>query len=439
MSVRIKIIYGENFERCKVHSIGKDELSCLNYEDVFRIIKRTVGGFLSGVDKQNVRIQYRDDENTFITMNDISDLKDALRCLTQVPNTDGVFRLCVRVHDEVTPVTKPLRKSINTTTEDHESSNRFVFDNPDDQCGKSRKRRLDFESRRVNTEPMTQGKHVSDKAIVQTEEHERKILTPIERYIAKTEQSIEEKDERIQEIMMEEEYIRKRIETAKSNNVGNGTFCRNCHMRLGHNARNCMFDKCTSVYQCGEDKFHIGEVNLKQMAQTSKKLKNEREKLTAELKSRKSAAENVHDSILNRLENSLIEADPSSYHIRGVRNWNLLRHHVFVLRKYCETTLKGRIPPKHDILNCLENALTSNTSAGTYASLKQSKRRRGNPAKSTLERHGIQFPTQPASDDSDEEAYLKTYDRVGSRSLDTVFENHNDRSRSWIHRIVPVD
>jgi hypothetical protein len=138
------------------------------------------------------------------------------------------------------------------------------------------------------------------------------------------------------------------------------------------------------------------------MAQTPKKLKNEGEKLTAELKSRKSAAKNVHDSILNRLENSLIEADPSSYHIRGVKNWNLLRHHVFVLRKYCETRLRGRIPPKHDILNCLENALTSNTSAGTYASLKQSG---GNPAKSTLERHGIQFPTQPASD---EEAYLKT-------------------------------
>ncbi len=151
MSVQIKIIYSENFEQCKVHSIGKDELSCLNYEDFFRIIKRTVGVFLSGVDKQNVRIQYRDDENTFIMMNDISDLKDALRCLTQVPNTDRVFRLCVRVHDQVTPVTKPLRKSINTTTEDHESSNRFVFDNPDDQCGKSRKRRLYFESRRVNT------------------------------------------------------------------------------------------------------------------------------------------------------------------------------------------------------------------------------------------------------------------------------------------------
>lgn len=371
-------------------------------------------------------------------MKDESDLKDALGCLKPVPNTDGVFRLCVRVHDEVTPVAKPLRSSINATTEDP----------GDDRCGRNRKRRLDFESGhsqstmcdRVNDEPMTQAKaanHVSDKVHVQTKLHEKKILTPIERYIAKTEKNIQEKNERIQEIMMEEENIRNRIEAAKSNNAGNGTLCRNCHMRLGHNARNCVFDKCASVYQCGEDKFHPGKVNLKQMAQTSKKLKNEREKLTAELKSKKSAAETVHDSILNRLETSLLEVDPSSHHVHGVKNWALLRKHVFVLRKYCQTTLRGRIPPKHEILNCLESALTSNSCAAIYASLKQSKQRRENPAKSTLERHGIQFPTQPDSDDSDEEAYLATYDRVGSRSPNTVHENHS--SRSWFHRIEPVD
>ena len=440
-------MYGENFSRCKVHSIAKNVLTCLHYEDFFHIVQNTVGGFLNGVDKQNARIQYRDDENTFVTMKDESDLKDALTCLSPVPNTDGVFRLCVRVHDDVTPVTKPLRSILNKRAEDGEIFNPInVVDNPDDQCGKTRKRRLDFElsqnamSNRVNVEAMTQGKHDSDKALsVPTVLHDKKILTPIERYIARTERGIEEKDERIQEIKMEEENIRRRIETAKSNNVGNGTFCRNCHMRLGHNARNCTFDKCSSIYQCGEDKFHPGEVNLKQMAQTSKKLKNDREKLTAELKSRKSAAENINESILNRLENSLLEADPSSYHVHGVKNWSLLRHHVFALRKYCETTLRGRIPPKHEVLNCLKTALTSNSCAGTYASLKQSKRRRENPAKSILEGHGIQFPTQQTFDDSDEEVFLETYDRVGSRSSEAVFENRNDRSHSWIHRIEPVD
>jgi hypothetical protein len=95
-------------------------------------------------------------------------------------------------------------------------------------------------------------------------------------------------------------------------------------------------------------------------------------------KNKQFAAENLHDSILNRLENSLVDADPASYYVSGCKNWSLFRKHVFDLRKYCETTLKGRIPTKHEILNCLEAALTSNDSTGNV-SVKQSKRARENP------------------------------------------------------------
>ena len=63
-------------------------------------------------------------------MNDESDMKDASgSSVTAVPSTDGVFRLCVRVHDEVTPVakgfiSKPHPSSSNTlttTSEDRET------------------------------------------------------------------------------------------------------------------------------------------------------------------------------------------------------------------------------------------------------------------------------------------------------------------------------
>ena len=83
-------------------------MTCLHCEDFVHIVQNTVGGFLNGVDKQNAQIQYQDDGNTFVTMKDKSDLKDALTCLTAVPNTDRVFRLCVGVYDDITPVTKPL-------------------------------------------------------------------------------------------------------------------------------------------------------------------------------------------------------------------------------------------------------------------------------------------------------------------------------------------
>ena len=55
------------------------------------IVQSTIGGFLSGVEKQNAPIQYRNDENTFVIMEDDFDLKDTLGCLKPVPNTDGVL------------------------------------------------------------------------------------------------------------------------------------------------------------------------------------------------------------------------------------------------------------------------------------------------------------------------------------------------------------
>ena len=43
MSVQIKILYGEDFSRCKVHSLFKSELSCLYLADFKRIVQNTVG------------------------------------------------------------------------------------------------------------------------------------------------------------------------------------------------------------------------------------------------------------------------------------------------------------------------------------------------------------------------------------------------------------
>jgi hypothetical protein len=344
------------------------------------------------------------------------------------------------------------------------TSDRF-YNDPDNQnnCSETiRKRRLDFykgkqidksEIFMSNTQPETKRTHTANTSTItkarptchELHEPETLINTPIQRYLAKTKQNIEDKDQRIREVMMAELNVKSRIERAKSNNVGQGNLCRNCHMRLRHTARNCEFDKCTSVFQCGEDKFHTGEVNLKQMAQNVKKLKTEKEKLIEELENKKSAAENLKDNILNKLEDSLLNADPVSYNIGGVKNWSLLRKHVFVLRKYCQTTLHGRILPKHEILTCLEAALTSKDYTGIDISIRQSKKKRENPARPTLERYGIQFPTRHREshdselEDSDEETYLATYDRVRSCSPDLKSNRSRSCNQSWIDRIKPTN
>ncbi|CAB4005948.1 Hypothetical predicted protein [Paramuricea clavata] len=371
---------------------------------------------MSGVDSQTAPIQYGDDEKTFVTMMDDSDLKDAIRCWTAVPNTDGVFRMCVRVHDEVTPIGKNRNASkTNTTTPMESGTEKFTSDRfynyPDNQnnCSETiRKRRLDFykgkqidksEIFMSNTQPKTKRTHTANTSTItkarptchELHEPETLINTPIQRYLAKTEQNIEEKDQRIQEVMMVELNVKSRIERAKSNN-------------------------------CGEDKLHTGEVNLKQMAQNVKKLKTEKEKLIEELENKKSAAENLKDNILNKLEDSLLNADPVSYNIGGVKNWSLLRKHVFVLRKYCQTTLHGRIPPKHEILTCLEAALTSKDCTGIDISLKQRNLTTLN-LKILMKKHTSQHTT------------------VGVRSCSLDLKSNRSRScnQSWIDRIKPTN
>ena len=52
----------------------------------------------------NIRIQYRDDENTFVNLTCQDDLMDAYRCLRPVQNSEDLYRLCLRVHGSATPV-----------------------------------------------------------------------------------------------------------------------------------------------------------------------------------------------------------------------------------------------------------------------------------------------------------------------------------------------
>jgi len=101
MAVQLKILYAD---RCKKQTVDK-EILCHSDFDVFvDLVREIVGSYMSGM--KTPRLQYRDDEGTFVTMLDKSDLDDALACLSLVPNTEQVFRMCLKVTDQDTPVGK---------------------------------------------------------------------------------------------------------------------------------------------------------------------------------------------------------------------------------------------------------------------------------------------------------------------------------------------
>ena len=76
---------------------------------------------------------------------------------------------------------------------------------------------------------------------------------------------------------------------------------------------------------------------------------------------------------------------------------SLLLKHVYLVEEYQEKNFREKIlwPGKQDIGNVSEKALTDNNSGSlAFSKSKQSGcRRRKNPAKTSLERHGIEFPS----------------------------------------------
>ena len=91
--------------------------------------------------------------------------------------------------------------------------------------------------------------------------------TPLDNYIEKIEISVAAEEESLRSFIAKRNEIAKRIEMVK-NYPSHGNLCRKCHLCLGHTARNCSYGQCSSVFSCGKEKFHSGELNTKEMDQS---------------------------------------------------------------------------------------------------------------------------------------------------------------------------
>ena len=229
--------------------------------------------------------------------------------------------------------------------------------------------------------------------------------TPLERYISKTEEQIDKKQETIERLQNKENEIIAKLERVKSD-PRDGNICRNCHLHLGHSARTCQFGRCTSVFKCGEEKFHSGEINMKELRTQIKKNESELSKLRSELDNKRIALETMNEKVTNKIESELFQANRENYLLNGNKNWSLLRKHVYLVEQYSKKHFGGKIPAKEDVTAVLEKALDSSYGElGCTTKMSRSKQKRNredNPAKSALERRGIKFPRQSSQDCSAE-------------------------------------
>ncbi|KXJ30158.1 hypothetical protein AC249_AIPGENE13198 [Exaiptasia diaphana] len=78
--IQLKVFYSIESERCQV--IMAKEESLLTYEDLLAVIRQHIECF-QFIPNEELRIQYLDDEGTYVNLNEQS-LEDALRCAVTV-------------------------------------------------------------------------------------------------------------------------------------------------------------------------------------------------------------------------------------------------------------------------------------------------------------------------------------------------------------------
>ncbi len=300
MRVQVKIMYGSNnYDRCKTTVVSRDELICMSLEELSTMVSKVVGGYFQA--ESRLRIQYRDDEGTYVTMNDETDVSDAVRSSVQVPQEDELVRVCLRVDNDFTPTNRSHASPPKKRTCDVESKRKLGFPvkkyvphpYPDlyellqsNDCMPSEmpipKSTIDEKTDGETLEEMPSTSQLPQ--------------TPIQRYLRKAELELENKKLNRRKLEALKEDNERKLSRVKSN-TNEGNMCRTCHLRLGHTSRNCNYGKCLSVYTCGEEKLHPGESNSKQLRSSIQKLKNEIINLERNIAQKQEASDHVRQTL----------------------------------------------------------------------------------------------------------------------------------------------
>ena len=150
----------------------------------------------------------------------------------------------------------------------------------------------------------------------------------------------------------------------------------------------CTYGICDSVFSCGQEKFHSGELNMKELDNGNRKKEKQVQLLKCELENKKAACRSVKEPLSRRIEADLFEENIDEYMYYGQKNWTLLRKHVHAVEQYCKNEYNGKRPAKKDIKFVLRKALEGSRSVNP--STIRARQRHENTAKHVLERRSFQ-------------------------------------------------
>ena len=341
----------------------KERFELITYQEFASEVLKTIGAFLEGKTPRDVRIQYRDDEDTFVNLSCDEDLIDACRCLRPVDNSEDLYRLSVRVHATATPV-----QVVHVRTE------RTIAKEP-------AKRRC------VSPAPRKQLHFKEQSATAET----TKYRSPLQVFLQEKRKAVDNQRRRVSQLrsnLVGKESI---LTAGSSTSTGSSRkpVCGNCHME-GHNRLNCEFGQCLSVEYCNLLDKHPDE--KKEMASIKRQLKSEEKKLEQleeELTAKAATASSVQNRFSYKMRASLIESCPEKYLStttdgRTVENWHAINRDSKRLEKIC----KGKVPESSDLLHLLSEDLDTETSEPSRMSTSVR-----NPYKRLWQERGVRWPS----------------------------------------------
>ena len=371
---------------------------------------------LKHLNKCSIRIRYQDDENSYINLNygDDEAFRDMWTNARSVPDReykririkateiDSPCNISVAKPKEKTSVSGPSPSSAN---KQNTKKPRQLFAGSTN-CGDyvelsaERRKRTRIDS---CTETFSHAEREIQSLTIDDESNVSQMKTPMDRLLnnLKTTINILSEDLESKETALTE--LNNLVENALSQNDGTLPICGQCHLREGHTKRNCLLGACPTAKSCGLIEKHPTEKGERRKLQSEiASLRKKLNKAEDNYKMKSTAYAKISNSFVHKVESDLISTNPKVYIQNGCKNWALINKHAAILEKEC----KGKLPKKAEIpkllkrVNMDDSSFKSSDSSSTdddiesfASSQKASSSRSRNPARNSLEQHGVKFPS----------------------------------------------
>jgi hypothetical protein len=355
MNLILKIFYGKDNVKCQNIYIS-DNSQLHDCQSLVSCIREKIS-HLNFIADTDLRIEYEDDEGTFVKLEDADRdaFLDALRCAKVVEGTDS-RRLKLRVSESSTPQRKMQKLSYSpdamfyrsvsckglssdysvsassrSTASSSTASSSTASSSTASSSATSRpvRKHLNFDVRTPSS-AATSGKPPN------ITNHR----SPLERYLLDAELQVSTQAELVQKAEDKVDQFKSAIPVVENRSPA----CSLCHRRENHNRVNCPYKpyKCESAFTCGDLEKHKDEKDhLKSLQQELNTEKQKLRKLELQFKCKKESQMKTVNSFNAKMRKRLVESSQAKYLSKdGRENLRIINMDLSLLDQH----FKGKVP-----------------------------------------------------------------------------------------------